>query len=124
MTTPVTPQRENKTLAAVIDEAVIESAKWATELEIWLQNRRGPYMPIFEEFYRGFSILLTLTGDLSEMGKHQESGLVGKCRAWMKPVQMIGRGSEMELARLESGVALFHEYYHALNYSGVITLRK
>jgi hypothetical protein len=124
MTTPVIPQRENKTLAAVIDEAVIESAKWATELEIWLQSRRGPYMPIFEEFYRGFSMLLTLTGDLSEMGKHQESGLVDRCRAWVKPVRMDGKGTEKELGRLGNGVALFHEYYHALNYSGVITLRK
>lgn len=124
MTTPVIPQRENKTLAAVIDEAVIESAKWATELQVWLTTRRGPYVPIFEEFYRAFSILLTLTGDLSEMGKHQESGLVNRCQDWVKPVRMDGKGTEQELVRVRDGVALFHEYYHALNYSGVITLRK
>ena len=116
------PQRENKHLLDTIDEVVINSATWATELQAWMVDRKGAYLPLFMEFYKAFTTLVRLTGDLTEMEKQGE--LVKKCREWcnLKGVDLSPNIATM--ARIESGIALYDEYYHQLNHSGLITIRK
>ena len=117
------PQRENKTLLDNIDEAMIKSAQWATELQAWISEPKGAYLPLFIEFYKSFSLLVRLTANLPELDKQQD--LVLKCKEWVKPVKMGSKGEDVAvLFRISHGIELFDDYYHALNHSGLITIRK
>ena len=123
----VIPQQDHKSLVQVIDESCIAAQMGATNIENWMTEMRGPYMPYFSGgqgivgFYPSFSVLFHLTSRLSEMKQHDE--LIKKIDAWMRPVQM-GHRRDQDIERMKAGIELFVEYYYALNHSGVVTLRK
>ena len=117
------PQRENKTLAQTIDEAVLSTDEGASALQWWFSTKRGPYIPFFEVFYISFVKLVTLTSPLAEM-REKHKDLIKICREWITPVELRGDATEGELSRIKAGIALWQNYYDALNDAGVITLRK
>jgi hypothetical protein len=116
-------QRENKTLAQLIDDSMAGAHAYSTALKKWIVDPKGNCIVEYVEFYGYFSLLVSLTSGFTEMTKdHKE--LIGRCDEWLIPKKFQGGKTDMERAHMEKGINLFNEYYHALTFTGIITMRK
>lgn len=111
-------QQERRALNDGIEDAFIETSKYAAGIRTYYVIRRGVIKDLYEMFYYNFAVLIELTEGLEGLEKDQE--IVKKVRGWL---EQNGSQSESEFRKkCDTGLEIFTEFKSVLNAKGLLSL--
>lgn len=112
-------QQERRALNDGIEDAFIETAKYAAGIRTYYMIRRGVIKDLYELFYFNFAYLLELTDGLEELAK--EDQVIGEAKGWLN-----GNGSgqsESDIKkRCDEGLEVFTKFKTAMSAKGLLSL--
>lgn len=115
----VQPQQERRALNDGIEDAFIETAKYAAGIRTYYMIRRGVIKDLYELFYFNFAVLIELTEGLEEL--KNDSSTLTEAHAWLG-----GNGSDQSDSsirkRCDSGLEAFTKFKTVMSKRGLLTL--
>lgn len=112
------PQQERRALNDGIEDAFIETSKYAAGIRTYYIIRRGVIKDLYELFYFNFAVLIELTEGLSEMEKDKD--IIGEVHTWLSS---DGAQNENEIRkRCDEGLKVFAKFKSAMSNRGLLAL--
>ena len=117
MQTQVHQQEDHRSVKQAIDTAYLATIESSASLRLYLMRPRGPYQPIFLDFYQAFYCLFNLTAHRPHVaGKERNEQLIKDIDDWLDNDQMSDDHDHGI-----NGVKLFKQWREALDDAGVIS---
>jgi hypothetical protein len=111
-------QQERRALNDGIEDAFIETSKYAAGIRTYYIIRRGVIKDLYELFYFNFAVLIELTEGLSEMEKDKD--VIEEVHNWLSS---DGAQSESDIRkRCDEGLLVFAKFKSAMSNRGLLAL--
>ena len=111
-------QQERQALNYGIEDAFIETSRYAAGIRTYYIIRRGVIKDLYELFYFNFAVLIELTEGLSEMEKDKD--IIGEVHDWLSS---DGARSESDIRkRCDAGLLIFAKFKSAMSNRGLLAL--
>jgi hypothetical protein len=116
--TVIQQQQERRALNDGIEDAFIETSRYAAGIRTYYVIRRGVIKDLYELFYYNFAVLIELTEGLE--GLEKDKAIVSEVRDWLS---QTGSQSDADTRkRCDTGLEVFTKFKAVLNARGLLSL--
>lgn len=114
----INQQQERRALNDGIEDAFIETSKYAAGIRTYYVIRRGVIKDLYEQFYYNFAVLIELTEGLD--GLEKDSKVIDDVRAWLS---QNGSRTEADIKnKCDAGLDLFTKFKGVMIARGSLSL--
>ena len=121
MSGPVQPLQERRALNEGIEDAFIETARYAAGIRTFNVIHRGVIIDLYEMFYYNFAILVELTEGVEGLEKDGGKEVIGNVRTWLSENNYSRSEADIK-RRCESGLELFSRFKVVMSNRGLLSL--